>query len=67
MQLPWGIMDDLKLISAIYLLADEISQLRAELKSTNKKSLLTKERKGWKEKADQLVAQMNERKERGDC
>jgi len=56
-----------KLVSAIYLLADEISQLRAELKATNKKDLLAKERKGWGEKADILVAQMNTRKERGNC
>lgn len=60
-------MDERKLVGAIYLLADEISQLRAELKSTNMKDLLTKERRGWKEKADKLVSQMNERKERGDC
>ena len=66
---PWEDKKEAKLkerlVSAIFLLADEISQLRAELKSTNKKDLLAKERKGWKEKADLLVAQMNDRKQRG--
>lgn len=66
-QREWGNMDENKLIAAMFLLADEIHKLRAELKNSNAKEMLQKEKNSWREKADLLVAQMNDRKQRGDC
>ena len=58
-------MDDL--IQAIQTLTEEVSLLRSELVLQKGKSILLKEREERKGKAAAMMAQLEKRKQTGDC
>lgn len=56
-----------ELIEAIQTLTEEVSKLRGELILQKGKSLLLKERQERKDKAVAMMAQLEKRKQSGDC